>query len=89
MDAYNSYLEVFLSGRDVLIDALKRRFDLPPEEGNKLVQETEELITKMQRRTEPLAAGLRSSVTSITSLLAWAVFSGLSACWRFKRYDVR
>jgi len=89
VDAYNSYLEFSRSGRDIMIDALERRLDLPPQAGDKLVQEASEKVANRQWRTESLGACLRSSVISITSLLAWAVFFGLAACWRFKRYDVR
>jgi hypothetical protein len=89
VDAYNSYLELFRSGRDVMLDAFKRRLDLPPQAGDKLVQEARETIANAQRRTEPLGASLRSSVIPITSMFAWAVLFGLLACWRFRRYDVR
>jgi ABC-type transport system involved in multi-copper enzyme maturation permease subunit len=89
VDAYNSYLELFRSGREVMLDALKRRLDLPPQAGDKLVQEARETVANSLRRTELLRASLRSSVISITSLLAWAVLFGLLACWRFKGYDVR
>jgi len=89
VDAYNSYLELFRSGRDVMLDAFKQRLNLPPQAGDKLVQEASEMVAKRQRRTEPLGAGLRSSVIPIISLLAWAALFGLAACWRFKKYDVR
>jgi hypothetical protein len=89
VDAYNSYLELIRSGRDVMLDALKRRLDVPSQTGDKLVQEAREKVDNMQRRTEPLGASFRSSIISFTSLLAWAVIFGLAACWRFKRYDVR
>jgi ABC-type transport system involved in multi-copper enzyme maturation permease subunit len=89
VDAYNSYLELFRSGRDVMLDAFKRRLDLSPQAGDKLVQEARETIANAQRRTEPLGASLRSSVIPITSMFAWAVLFGLLACWRFRRYDVR
>jgi len=89
VDAYNSYLELFRSRRDVMIDALKRSLDLTPQAGDKLTQEARQTIANKERRTETLGASLRSSIISVTSLLAWAVFFGLAACWRFKRYDVR
>jgi len=89
VDAYNSYLELFRSGRDVMIDALKRSLDLPPQAGDKLAYEARKTIANWQRRAEPLGASLRSSIISVASLLAWAVFFGLAACWRFERYDVR
>jgi ABC-type transport system involved in multi-copper enzyme maturation permease subunit len=89
VDAYNSYLELFRSSRDVMLDALKRRIDLPPQEGNKLVQEASEIVDNRQRRAEPLESGLQSSALPFASLLAWAAFFGLMACWLFKRYDVR
>jgi ABC-2 type transport system permease protein len=89
VSAYNSYLELFRSGRDVMLNAFKRRLDLPPQEGNKLVQEADEMVTNMQRRTELPGAGLRSSAIPITSLLAWAILCGLAAYRRFERYDVR
>ena len=72
-----------------MIDALKRSLDLTPQAGDKLTQEARQTIANKQRRTETLGASLRSSIISVTSLLAWAVFFGLAACWRFKRYDVR
>jgi ABC-type transport system involved in multi-copper enzyme maturation permease subunit len=89
VDAYNSYLELFRSSRDVMLDALKRRLDLPPQAGNKLVQEASQMVDNRQRRAEPLGSGLRSSALPIASLLAWAALFGLLACWLFKRYDVR
>jgi ABC-type transport system involved in multi-copper enzyme maturation permease subunit len=89
VSAYHSYLELFRSGRDIALDALKRRLDLPTQAGDKLVQETREMIANRQRRTELLGDSLRSAVISITSLLVWAVFFNLAACWRFRRYDVR
>src|SRR5262245_30226114 len=89
VSAYSSYLELRRSGRDVMLDALKRRWDLPPQAGAKLVEEARGLISNRQRHTEPLGASLRSAVISITSLLAWALFFGLVAYWRFERYDVR
>jgi ABC-type transport system involved in multi-copper enzyme maturation permease subunit len=89
VDAYNSYLELFRSSRDVMIDALKRGLELPPQSGDKLAQEVREAAANRQRRTEPLGVGLRSSIIHITSMLAWAVFFGLAADWRLKRYDVR
>lgn len=88
-DAYDSYLELFRSSREIIIDALKRSLDLPLQAGDKLVQEARETVASRHRRTEPLKAGLRSSIISMISLLAWAIFFGLAACWRFKRYDVR
>jgi len=87
--AHTSYLELFRSGRDTLLDALKRRLDLPPQTGDKLVQEAREMIATGQRRAEPLGVSLRSSVIPIASLFAWAAIFGLAAHWRFKRYDVR
>jgi ABC-2 type transport system permease protein len=89
VDAYSSYLDMLRSGRDVMLDALKQRLGLPLQAGDKLVQEALETVANKQRRAEPLRIGLRSSVIPIISLLAWAVFFGLAACWRFKRYDVR
>jgi ABC-type transport system involved in multi-copper enzyme maturation permease subunit len=89
VDAYNSYLELFRSSRDVKLDALKRSLALSRQEGDKLMQEARETVANRQRRTEPLVASLRSAIISIFSLLAWAVFFGLAACWRFKRFDVR
>jgi len=89
VDAYNSYLELFRSGRDVMLDALKRRFELPPQAGDKLVREAREMVANKHRRAELLGASFRSSLISITSLFIWAVLLGLLACWRFKRYDVR
>jgi ABC-type transport system involved in multi-copper enzyme maturation permease subunit len=89
VDAYNSYLELFRSDRDVMLDALKRSLDLSRQEGDKLMQEARETVANRQRGAEPPGAGLRSSIISISSLLAWAVFFGLAACWRFERHDVR
>jgi ABC-type transport system involved in multi-copper enzyme maturation permease subunit len=89
MDAYNSYLDLLRSSRDVMLDALKRSLNLSRQEGDKLMQEAIETAVHRQRRAEPLGASLRSSIIPITSLLAWAVIFGLAACWRFKRYDVR
>ncbi len=89
VDAYNSYLESFRSSRDVMINTIKQSLDLPLQAGDKLVQGVRETVASRQRRAEPLGAGLRSSIISFTSLLAWAVFFGLAACRRFMRYDVR
>jgi ABC-type transport system involved in multi-copper enzyme maturation permease subunit len=89
MDAYNSYLELFRSSRDVMLDALKRSMDLSRQEGDKLLQEAIEKVANSRRRAEPLGAGFRSSIIPITSLIAWAIFFGLASCWRFERYDVR
>jgi ABC-type transport system involved in multi-copper enzyme maturation permease subunit len=89
MDAYNSYLDLLRSSRDVMLDALKRSLDLSRQEGDKLMQEAIETVEDRQRRAEPLKASLRSSIIPITSLLAWAVLFGLASYWQFKRYDVR
>jgi ABC-type transport system involved in multi-copper enzyme maturation permease subunit len=89
VNAYNSYLDLFRSSQDVMLDALKRSLDLSRQEGDKLLQEARETVAKRQRRTESLGVSLRSSVISISSLLAWSVFFGLAAYWRFERYDVR
>jgi ABC-type transport system involved in multi-copper enzyme maturation permease subunit len=89
VSAYSSYLELLRSGRDTMMDALKRRLDLPPQAGAKLVQDARDMIDSRQRDAEPLGASFRSAVISITSLLAWAVLFGLAAYWRFERYDVR
>jgi ABC-type transport system involved in multi-copper enzyme maturation permease subunit len=89
VEAYNSYLELFRSCRDVMIGALKRRLDLPPQSGDKLVQEAREKVANTQRRTELLGPSLRSSVIPITSLVAWTAIFGLLACWRFNQYDMR
>ena len=88
-DAYNAYLDILGSSRDVMLDALKRSLDLSRQDADKLMQEAIETVANRQRRAEPLGADLRSSIIPITSLLAWAVLFGLAACWRFKRYDVR
>jgi len=89
VDAYNSYLELFRSSRDVILEALKRSLDLPSQEGSKIMQEARGTVANRRRLTEPLGACLRSSVISFSSLLAWAAFFGLAARWRFERYDVR
>jgi len=89
VDAYSSNLDLLRFGRDVMLDALKQRLGLPIQAGDKLVQEAIVTVANMQRRAEPLRAGFHSSIISIISLLVWAAFFGLAACWRFKRYDVR
>jgi ABC-type transport system involved in multi-copper enzyme maturation permease subunit len=89
ISAYSSYLELLRSGQDTMLDVLKRRLDLHPQEGARLVQQARELIDNRQRRAEPIGAGLRSVGISITSLLAWAVLFGIAAYWRFERYEVR
>jgi len=89
MDAYNSYLELFRSSRDTMLDALKRGMDLSNQEGDKLLKEAIEKVADARRRSEPLGASLHSSMIPITSMLAWALFFGLASCWRFERYDVR
>lgn len=89
VDAYNSYLDLFRSDQDVMVDTLKRTIFLSRDEGSKLLQEARETIADRRRRAEPPRVGLRSSIIHISSLLAWAVFFGLAACWRFQRYDVR
>jgi ABC-2 type transport system permease protein len=89
VNAYNSYLDLFRSSQDVMLDALKRSLDRSRQEGDKLLQEARETVAKRQRRAESLGVSLRSSVISISSLLAWSVFFGLAAYWRFERYDVR
>jgi ABC-2 type transport system permease protein len=89
VDAYNSYLELFRSSRDIMIDTFKRSLDQSPQEEGKLVQVALETIASKQRRAESVGASLRSSVISISSLLVWAIFFGLAACWRFERYDLR
>jgi ABC-2 type transport system permease protein len=87
--ANSSYLEFFRSGQDAMLDALKRRLDLPPREGDKLVEAARDMVAHRQRLREPLAASLRSTAIPITSLLVWATLFGVASCWRFKRYDVR
>jgi ABC-type transport system involved in multi-copper enzyme maturation permease subunit len=89
VSAYSSYLEFFRSGRDTILDALKRRLDLPFQEGTKLVQETREVVANKQRQPESLGSSLRSAALSIISLLGWAILFGSMAYWRFERYDVR
>lgn len=89
VDAYSSYLDMLRSGRDIMLDALKQRLGLSSQAGDKVVQQALETVANKRRSAEPLGAGLHSSIISIISLLAWAVFFGLAACWRFKRYDVR
>jgi ABC-2 type transport system permease protein len=89
VNAYNSYLDLFRSSQDVMLDTLKRSLDLSRQEGDKLMQEARETVANRQRRAESLGVSLRSSVIPISTLLAWAVFFGLAACWRFERYDVR
>jgi hypothetical protein len=80
---------LFRSGRDALLDALKLRLDLPPQTGDKLVQEAREMVANTQRRAEPLGASVRSSAIPVISLLVWASIFVLAAYWQFKQYDVR
>jgi ABC-type transport system involved in multi-copper enzyme maturation permease subunit len=89
VNAYNSYLELFRSNQDVMIDALKRSEHLSRQEGNKLLHEAREKVANRQRRAEPLGSSFRSSIIPICSLLVWAIFFGMAACWRFELYDVR
>jgi len=86
---YNSYLELFRSNQDVMIDALKRSLYLSHQEGDNLIKEAREKVISRQRSAEPLGASFRSSIIPISSLFAWAIFFGLAAFWRFERYDVR
>ncbi len=89
VDAYDSYLELFRLERDLLIEALESRSAHSAQEGDKLVQQANEVIATRRRQTEPLGSGLRSSIIAICSLTAWALLFGLAVGWRFKRYDVR
>lgn len=87
--AYRAYLEFLRSGRDLMVDALRRRWDLPPQEGGKLLRETELIIRSHKRQPEPLLHSVRSALPAIASLGVWMSLFGLAAYWRFERYDVR
>jgi ABC-type transport system involved in multi-copper enzyme maturation permease subunit len=89
VSAYRSYLEFFRSERDTIVDALKRRLDLPFQEGTRLVQGAREAVAGGRRPAVSLGSSLRAAAISIISLLAWAVVFGWMAYWRFERYDVR
>jgi ABC-2 type transport system permease protein len=87
--AFGSYLEFLRSGQSMMIEAMERGWDLPPEEGGKLIQETLKTLNTRQRQSEPALAGLRLATPAIWSLVVWMLGLGLAACWRFQRYDVR
>jgi len=89
VDTHNSYLELFRSNQDVMVNALNRRIYLSRQEGDKILQEAREKVAVTRLRAEPLGSSFRSSIIPISSLLAWAIFFGVAACWRFERYDVR
>lgn len=88
-DAYKSYLYLLREGRDSMLDALERRWDLPPEEGTRLYRETLADVTSRQRTPEPLSASLRSASAVTVSLLAWLAVFVIATHWRFQRYDIR
>jgi ABC-type transport system involved in multi-copper enzyme maturation permease subunit len=89
VDAHNSYMELFRSNQDVMIDALNRSIYLSQKDANELLQEAREKVANTERLAEPLGAIFRSSIIPISSLLVWAIFFGMASCWRFERYDVR
>jgi hypothetical protein len=89
VSAYRSYLSLFRAGRDLFLDAYKRRWDLPAEEGGRLVREAEKEVASLRRRPEPIVRGVRAAAPAIASLVLWLSLLGLAACWRFERYDVR
>lgn len=89
VSAYRSYLSLFRAGRDLFIDAYKRRWDLPAEEGGRLVREAEKEVASLRRRPEPIVRSVRSATPAIASLVLWLSFLGLAVYWRFERYDVR
>jgi ABC-type transport system involved in multi-copper enzyme maturation permease subunit len=89
VDTHNSYLELFRSNQDVMIDALKRSMYLSPQEGDKVLQEARKKVADSQQRVEPLELNFHTSIIPIFSLLVWAIFFGMASCWRFERYDLR
>jgi ABC-type transport system involved in multi-copper enzyme maturation permease subunit len=86
---YRLYTELLQSGRDTMINTLKQRWELPPGEGAKLVQEARKEIASRQYQPQPLSAGLRDFSQAVASLLAWIIFFGWATYKRVERYDVR
>ncbi len=87
--AYFSYLTFLRSGRDMMNDALRRRWDLPPQEGGALVQETIKKVFSRQQQPEPLLESLTSAAMAFTSMIIWASVFAFMTFLRFERYDVR
>ena len=86
--AYGSYLRFLQSGRDQIADALKRRWDMPPNEGTALVQEVIEEVNRRQYQAEPLRESLLSAARPFITLAVWALVLALLALYRSQRYDV-
>lgn len=87
--AYSAYIDSLRASREMFIEASVRRFDLPPQEAAKLIQETVMNLPYKNRQMEPLTASLRASVFSMVSLLIWILILATCAYWRFEKYDAR
>ena len=86
---FKSYLGFLREGRDMAVEALQRRWDLPPERAGREVQETLDKVKGRQRQPETLAVGLRAALPAMASLAIWALLIALAAFRRFDHYDVR
>jgi ABC-type transport system involved in multi-copper enzyme maturation permease subunit len=86
---FEEYLELFRSGQLSMTDALKRRLDLSPQAGRKLVQEVIKDVNNRQRADKTPITSYLSASLPMASLAVWAAFFGLAAAWRFKQYDAR
>jgi ABC-type transport system involved in multi-copper enzyme maturation permease subunit len=87
--AFQMYFDYLKSGRDMIVEALKLRWDMLPHEGAKLVRSITEEVASRQYQPEPLSATLRSAMKAGVSMLLWIFLLGLAALWRVERYDVR
>ena len=88
-NSFQSYLGFLVSGRDLMIDAMNRQWDLQTDEKAKFIQQAMEHISSRQRKPEPLSAGLGPSAIGAGSLLTWAGILGFLAYRRFQQYDAR
>ena len=87
--AYLSYLESLRANRDILIDALIRRWDLPPSSGSKLYAEAVKEIESRQRQSELLEASASAAGAAFVSLTVWALLLAAAFYRRLTNYDVR
>jgi len=87
--AYRSYSEFVLKGRDRMIESYKRAWDLPNEQGNKILREVDDSVKYSERPTEPLTMSLRMTVFPLISLILWGSLLSFAAIFRFQRYDVQ
>ncbi|GBC81086.1 hypothetical protein HRbin10_00191 [bacterium HR10] len=87
--AYHAHLNVLRAGRDLMLDAYKRRFEASPEESTKALQEAARRTASLQRQPGSVAESTRAAIPALISIALWWAIAGVAAYWRFEQYDVR